>query len=112
MQTADQTCAHAVPANTPATVMLPCPKCRKLTHSLKRYRVYQFVLFLLIGGGARAATYTMCPSCMRGTLIKLTLINMIPGNLVWLFVVLPLHFVNFCRSFTRGASKSILAELR
>jgi hypothetical protein len=62
---------------------LPCPVCQEATDSLKSYRLILFRLFIGIGASHKSATVVSCPSCMRKRLLKLALVNLIPGNVLW-----------------------------
>jgi hypothetical protein len=86
---------------------LPCPKCNQMTTSLKSYTMVQFLLFVWFFAFWRRQTLTLCPSCMRNELLMKTLINLIPANLLWLFLVLPWHTVLFCMTFSDGHSSKV-----
>jgi hypothetical protein len=86
---------------------LPCPKCNQMTTSLKSYTMVQFLLFVWFFAFWRRQTLTLCPSCMRNELLMKTLINLIPANLLWLFLVLPWHTVLFCMTFADGHSSKV-----
>lgn len=90
-------------------VMFFCPRCRRLTDSLKYFKLFEFFLFLLVfGAGAQGAYYKACPSCMRKVILKkLTLINIIPANLAWP-VIFVIHAVYFAKTYQRGHSKEII----
>lgn len=86
---------------------LPCPKCNQMTTSLKNYTMVQFLLFIWFFAFWRRQTMTLCPSCMRNELLMKTLINLIPANLLWLFLVLPWNTVLFCMTFADGHSSKV-----
>ena len=88
-----------------------CPVCGKATDSLKAYHVPTFMLFLWVGASFQHGTVVACPSCMRARLAKLTVINILPANLLWLLLLLPWYGISALRSFTRGHSKRALALL-
>jgi hypothetical protein len=92
--------------------MLPCPKCHKPTASLKQYVLCNFLVFLYVFAFWRRATYTACPSCMRGIIFVRSLINVVPANLLFFIIVAPWHTVQFFRTFADGHSDGVRAMLR
>ncbi len=93
------------------SMMLPCPKCRRPTSSLKSYSYFRYLVFLLAAAFYGMKKVTCCPSCMRGDLAINLLINMVPANLLWLIIVLPLNGTYFLATFLQGHSKAVTAEL-
>ncbi len=98
-------------SNTTTSLPVPCPNCHRPTESLKRYRMAQFVLFLGIAAGGRAATYTMCPHCMRGQIVKNALVNVLTANIAFPFILLPLFTIQFLRTLTKGHSSAVQQEI-
>lgn len=88
-----------------------CPSCSEVTVSLKRYEIIKLLVFLGVFAYHQRATYTQCPSCMRSLLVKNALINLIPANVLWFIVVLPMNTIQLLRSYTKGHSSSVQAEL-
>lgn len=86
---------------------LPCPHCGQSTESLKRYRLPTFLLFLGIGASFKHGLLVRCPPCMRKELGRLTLINILPANLLWIVLLLPWYGIAALRSFTQGHSKGL-----
>ncbi|GEM_PF-4433422 len=95
-----------------ATVSLPvsCPNCHRPTGNLKQYRVIQFILFLGIAAAGRAGTYTMCPGCMRGRIVKNALVNVFTAHIAFP-ILLPFFAVQFLRTFTKGHSAGLRKEI-
>lgn len=85
--------------------------CGTTTDSLKAYRMPTFVLFLFIGASFRSGEVVACPSCMRKTLAKLTLKNLLPANLLWLLLLVPWYAIAALRSLTPGHSASAAIQL-
>lgn len=86
---------------------LPCPHCGRATDSLKGYRLPTFLLFLGIGASFKHGLVVRCPPCMRKELGRLTLINILPANLLWVVLLLPWYGIATLRSFTSGHSKGL-----
>jgi hypothetical protein len=82
---------------------VPCPHCGKLTYSLKQYRVFNVLLFLVVGYYLQTVMHTACPRCMRRSLALRTLVNLPTANLLWPLVVL-IHGILLLRSYTSGHS--------
>lgn len=101
------------PASAPVTrsLMLPCPTCQKATSSLKRLRLFKLLVFLGFAWWSQRADYTACPGCLRGIIVKRTLINLPSANLAWPIVFL-VHAVQFGRTFPKGHSKKIRELLK
>lgn len=92
-------------------VLLPCPKCGRPTDSLKRYSYFRYLVFLLAAAFYGMKKVTSCGSCIRGDLAVNLAINLVPANLLWLIIVLPLNSVYMLASFSQGHSKEITNEL-
>lgn len=86
---------------------LPCPHCGRATDSLKGYRLPTFLLFLGIGASFKHGLVVRCPPCMRKELGRLTLINILPANLLWVLLLLPWYGIATLRSLTQGHSKGL-----
>lgn len=95
-------------------VPVPCPKCGKVSDSIKCYSLPDYLLFIGIYAAYSFKKEVCCPHCMRKQiLIKYFTYNIVIGNFLWLLIGLPLGIWKFCSSFTAGHSasvKKILAE--
>jgi hypothetical protein len=98
-------------ATTPQLTLLDCPVCGSATPQLKRVKLFQWLVFLVVFYWVRTVVYTACPGCMRKALVKRTLLNLVPGNLAWLLIVLPVHGLAFFRSFAAGPSSGLVEEI-
>jgi hypothetical protein len=96
----------ARPDNDPRLV--PCPVCGELTDSLKQYRYFDWCLCLLLHAVSEMTIHRACPPCMRKFILKKCLLNALPANLVWIFVVLPWGMVLIAASYTDGHSRAVL----
>lgn len=96
-------------ANQPAALILPCPSCHLPTDSMKRFKLFQLLIFLIIFAHVRTAVYTSCPGCMRKIILERTFINIIPANLIWPIVFI-FNIVYFTITFVPGPSRSIRKE--
>ncbi len=85
----------------------PCPRCGASTDSLKAFRLPLFLLFLGVAWSLRHGTVVACPRCMRRELGRLTLVNLLPANILWLVLLLPWYGVSALRTFKRGHSPSL-----
>ena len=90
---------------------LPCPCCRRMTRSLKCYRIVDFMLFFVLGAMVRRRTPVACPSCMRKIIGRRTLVNILPAHVAWIVGILPWHLFQFLRSFVPGHSMVIRERL-
>lgn len=85
--------------NYPET--LACPRCGQSTESLKQLRLPLVVLFLVVVWSVSMDTVTACPPCLRRTLRWRFFGNLLPGNLVALFMGPGLLF-HYLRSYQHG----------
>ena len=92
--------------------LIACPKCGKPSPSLKQLVLCNLLVFVFVMAFTRRGTYTSCPSCMRGTILERTLINIIPANVLWLIIVLPWHTVQFLRTYSEGHSSAVRSLIR
>jgi hypothetical protein len=92
-------------------IPLPCPRCGQPTQSLKRYRVFDYLLFLYVFFAYQSVMHTACPRCMRKSLALRTLLNMVLANILAPLVLL-VHGFAFLRTFSKGHSASVLKILR
>ena len=116
-----------------ASASYPCPDCGQLTDNLKQYRFVKWFIILLALVIWRGEAHTACPACMRKYLLRRSLLNILPVNLLLSIVCLmvvkaamtPLHFflanmlllvgfvpatvVMTVTTYTKGHSKSLFA---
>lgn len=59
----------------------------------------------------RRQQHTACPDCMRKEILMKTLIDIVPANLLWVFLVLP-NAVLLCMTFAGGHSAKVHAAMR
>ncbi len=71
-----------------------------------------FLLFILVAASFRHGTVVACPPCMRKKLGKLSLINILPANILFLVLVGPWYLVCTMMSFTEGHSSSLVEKIR
>jgi hypothetical protein len=90
----------------PALPPLPCPCCGQLTDSLKQYRMYEMVLFVVFATAWRVATHVACPKCMRQKLLVRMLYNLPLANVFWPIVGV-WHGVMVLTSLRKGHSRAI-----
>jgi hypothetical protein len=92
-------------------IPLPCPHCGQATRSLKRYRVFDYLLFLFVAFAYQSVMHTACPRCMRKSLLLRSLVNLVLANFLFPLVAL-VHGTAFLATFSQGHSHSILKILR
>jgi hypothetical protein len=92
-------------------IALPCPCCGQPTQSLKRYRVFDYLVFLFIFVGYQSVMKTACPRCMRKSLLLRSLVNLVLAN-VLAPIMLLMHGIAFLATFSKGHSTSVLKILR
>lgn len=79
-----------------------CPECGKMTDSLKQATLFNKLLFLGAYMQWQTVKYTCCPECMRKHISNHTLSTLVPGNLMWIVMVLPLHGYHLYKSYQQG----------
>lgn len=90
-------------------LILQCPECGRFSASIKRNQMIDVIIFFFIGASTRYVTYTCCPNCMRKhIMIKGFTYNILGGNILWPFVILPWSLILLLCSYTKGHSKSVL----
>lgn len=99
-----------VSPDAPADPPLPCPKCQRPTDSLKQYSV-PTVLFIVIAWAVRRSTEVACPSCMRKTVLRQTLINVPTANILWPLVIVPYAGIQLYRASRKGHSTEVRKRL-
>jgi hypothetical protein len=85
---------------------LPCPRCSKVTCSLKYYHILN-VVFLLFAFRIESDRLIACPRCMRRLLALHSLVWLLIANLLWPVLVLAPNLVHFLMTFRRGHSGNI-----
>ena len=91
------------------TYLVPCPQCGELSDSIKRYDVYTTLWCLFIWAQYGTTTYTCCPHCMRKHILWEGIFTwrIISGNILWLFLSLPLSLIELLFSYTKGHSRTV-----
>src|SRR6266487_3053647 len=90
---------------------LPCPRCGRMTDSLKQYRYVSRVLCYLIDFTYETTYYRGCPSCIRRLIARRVAWTMIPGNVVWLMLALPWGIGLIVASFRKGHSQDVIQQI-
>ncbi|MBL8815495.1 MAG: hypothetical protein JNL58_05665 [Planctomyces sp.] len=90
-----------------APPVLHCEECGKETKQLKTYLSYVALLAQVVGTISETRV-TACPSCIRGSLYKFVLINMVTMNVMWPIVPLPYFLYHWINSFRSGHSPAIV----
>ncbi len=86
---------------------LACPSCGEPSDRIKSFTVFPFVLFLLFYVGLKTEVFTGCASCVRKKLLKTTLVNVLPGNLLFLVLVFPWNATALLLSCMPGHSSNV-----
>lgn len=89
----------------------PCPLCGTPTRSLKQYRYFHRLYFVLFGAAYRPSCLRACPPCMRRYIAGRITTNVVSGNLLWLVLMVPWGLVLVMRSYLPGHSQGVLAEV-
>lgn len=98
--------------STPGNQMLPCPKCGRMTDSMKFYRLPDKWLFLGVYLSYSSRVHLCCPECMRKQiLLHGFTYNIITANLMWPFLIMPWSVVNLCRSYQKGHSPEVVKKI-
>jgi hypothetical protein len=102
--------SHAEVARAAQTVFIQCPKCGKPSDNIKRYKMADIVVFLLIFAWARRATFTACGGCMRQIIGERMLINLVTANICW--PLLAFFWIGkIVSSYSKGHSQGVLEEV-
>lgn len=92
--------------------LVKCPECGLPSDSIKQYELPHFWLFIGIYLRYQNVQYTCCPHCMRKHIVaKGFTYNIITANVFWLFGIFPWMIVQFIRSFTKGHSNEVKANI-
>lgn len=95
-------------------VPVACPKCGRVSDSIKCYSLPNFIIFLGFYAAYSSKKEICCPHCMRKQIfIKYFTYNIVIGNCMWLIMGFPAGILKLCSSYTKGHSdtvKKILAE--
>ena len=89
---------------------LECPCCGQTTQNLKFYGTATIV-FMFVYVISLTKQFTRCPKCMRRSIYKMAIINLLTANLIWPFLIAPVCFIQWIRSFYGGHSNAVLAVL-
>jgi hypothetical protein len=81
------------------------------TQSLKRYRVFDYLVFLFVAFAVRTVMHTACPRCMRTSLLLRSVLNVVLANILCP-VVLLVHGIQFLMTFSKGHSASVVEILQ
>ena len=95
----------------PEGVELSCPVCARTTDSLKQYRYISRVLCYLLDFSYQTTYYRACPACMRSLIARRIARSIIPGNVVWLLLVLPWGLGLIVASFRKGHSQDVIRQI-
>lgn len=88
---------------------LDCPRCGRLTDSLKHYRYPDLFIFLLGGAIWWESDHTACPPCMRAVIVNRCVRNILPAHLVWPIFLLPWALYLYFATFRRGHGAGVTA---
>lgn len=91
--------------------LLPCPECGELTDSLKQYRFMNYCLFLGLAHVHQDIVYRGCPACIRRFVVRKSLLNIVPANVVWPFLFLPWGLALIALAGIPGHSRAVLEGL-
>lgn len=85
--------------------------CGTRTPSLKQYRYFHRLYFMLFAAAYRPSCLRACPPCMRRYVAGRMAANVVSGNLLWLVLMVPWGLVLVARSYLPGHSRAVLAEV-
>jgi hypothetical protein len=88
--------------------VLPCPHCGERTSSLKQYRYVRLCVCLGFHASWHSDVVRACPYCIRRVIWRRCLLNIVPANLLWPFLVLPWAVVLTAVSHNPGHSADVL----
>lgn len=86
-----------------------CPECGEPKSNIKRFVLFSYILFLLIGARFKTSAYICCSGCMRKRIIRNTFnLNILSANVLWLIVILPWNIIAFLCTFISGHSRHVI----
>ena len=88
--------------------LIRCPECGELSDSIKRFKMFDYLIFIGIAGWWREVTYTCCPKCMKKHILhKCFTYNILTANIMWLIMILPMSIIQLIRNSRPGHSKAV-----
>ena len=91
---------------------MPCPRCGKISKSIKDIRLPKLCIFLLCFLRTETYSETCCRTCMlKQILYRCFTYNIFTANLYWVIVIFPLAVINLISLLFRGHSKRVIAYL-
>jgi hypothetical protein len=92
--------------------LIICPECCQPKGNIKRYKLFDNLLFLVFGAQAESSIYTCCSECMRKKIIKKTFNhNILAGWALWLVLIIPWHLIAYSLTYLWGHSKSVRKDI-
>lgn len=93
-----------------APPVLCCQDCGESTENLKT-RVSFVIVFAYLFGYVWKKQSMACPRCTRKSAYRFALINLLPANLIWPIVVVPICLFQWASSFRSGHSRAVIDAL-
>ncbi len=85
--------------------LIICPECGQAKSNIKRYVLFETVIFILIAVRYKFNVYICCSECMKKNIIKKTFnFNILTAWFLWLILILPWHFIAYLLTYTNGHS--------
>lgn len=92
--------------------LIVCPECGVPKSNIKRYRLFDRFIGMVVAAQYESSIHTCCSDCMRSTIIKKTfgwiILN---ANLFWVVLILPWHTAAYLLSFLEGHSPLVKKHL-
>lgn len=97
--------------DTQEVFLIKCPKCGQESDSIKCYKCLSLIICVYIFLYGEFEKEVCCPRCMRKKLFFSHFnYNILSGNIAWI-MLLPMFIWQFCRTFIKGHSNSVLEAL-
>lgn len=88
-------------------VVIPCPVCGEPSDSIKRYFIFDLIVFILIYAWWRQGYYIACPRCIRKHILERMAVNLIPANFMWPILIFSVGIVEILLSYQKGHSTAV-----
>jgi hypothetical protein len=93
--------------------LVVCNECKQTKTNIKRYRLFDTIVFVVFAARHESSVYTCCSECMREKIIKKTFnYNIFTAWALWLILMLPWHSFAYLLTYTNGHSRAIRKILK
>ena len=92
--------------------LIVCPVCKISKNNIKRHRLFDRLLFLIIVVQHETGLYTCCSQCMRKKIVKKTFnYTILTAWILWVLIIIPWHLIVYVLTFSPGHSNSVKKDV-